>query len=220
MPDMAPTDANRLVAEALTEAATWQAFPGFVADLEIACNGKVSQGRVVVERDGRVFVELVPELHRVWAVQRLDCVVRQRIPHEDVCRKPWIFVGQDAALGHSVCRADQPFGPCHWIQNQQFRAVEVRFAKSKQRLTVFKSERNPDNKYLPVVLVSHRWNTRTSGLEATETTLLSWQRVGAFDLPATLQVLAAEAATDPASGRIVLTRHRLFSSPEALVASR
>jgi hypothetical protein len=220
------TDANLMVADALVAEATWLAFPGFMAELEIDCNGKVSQGRLVVERDGRVFVETVPAIHRAWAMQRLGCVVRQRLPKNDADKKTWMFVNlkeERSPLGQAVCRTDAPFGPSLWIQNQQFQAVEVRFAKGKQRLTTLKTERNPDNKHLPVVQVSHRWNTRTLELEASETTVLSWRRVGGFDLPATMQVLSAGTAaeaTTPEIGRIVLTRHRLFSSPEALFASR
>jgi hypothetical protein len=101
--------------------------------------------------------------------------------------------------------------------------VEVRLARSKQRLTTLKTKPNQDTKHLPIVLVSHRWNTRTAELEASETTVLSWRRVGGFDLPATIQVLSAGTAaeaTTPEIGRIVLTHHQLFSSPDALFASR
>jgi hypothetical protein len=222
----AKPDANRMVADALVAEATWRAFPGFVADLEVECNGKVSQGRLIVERDGRMFVEEVPAGHRIWAEEVLGCIVRQRLPKEENAKKTWMLVslrGERTPLGHAVCRTDAPFGPCHWIQNQQFQAVEVRFAMGKQRLTMLKTERNADNKHLPVVLVSHRWNTRTLELEASETTLLAWRRVGDFDLPATIQVISAGSGADaptPAVGRIVLTRHRLFSSPEAVFASR
>ena len=210
---------NRLVVDALAAEATWRAFPGFVADLEIKCNGNVSHGRVIVERDGRVFVESVPDAHRVWAVPYLDGFVHQRLPQDDVRKKIWMFVHR----GTAVCRTDDPFGPCHWIQNKQFQAVEVRFAKRKQRLTTLKTERNPDNKHLPAVQVLHVWNTQTRELESTETRLLTWRRVGDFDLPATIQVLSAGTASEPATtaiGRIVITRHRLFSSPEPLFAGR
>jgi Protein of unknown function (DUF3386) len=218
--------ASRLVADAVAAEATWQDFPGFAADLEIECAGKVSQGRLVVEPDGRVFVEQVPDSHRIWAVQQLGRIVRQRLPKEEATDKTWMFVnpqGEPTPLGHAVCCTGAPFGPCHWIQNQQFQAVEVRLARTRQRLTTLKTERNPENKHLPILLVSHRWNTRTLELEASETTLLSWRRVGGFDLPATVQVLFAGTpaeATTPVIGRIALSRPWLFSPPEALFASR
>jgi hypothetical protein len=101
--------------------------------------------------------------------------------------------------------------------------VETRDAKSKRRLTTLKAERNLDKKHLPSVEVLHQWNARTLELEASETTVLSWRRVGGFDLPATIQVLSAGTAaeaTTPEIGRIVLTHHQLFSSPDALFASR
>jgi hypothetical protein len=209
-------DASRLVANALRAEATWHGFPGFVADLEIECNGKVGHGRVVVERDGQVFVESVPDAFRVWASQHLRCVVRQRLPKDDAANQTWMFVNP----GTSVCRTDAPFGPCHWIQNQRFQADEVRQAGSKHRLATLKAERNPDNKYLPAVQVLHVWKAQTLELRSTETTLFSWQRVGGFDLPATVQVLSADATAKPAGGRIVLTGHRLLSPPNALFASR
>jgi hypothetical protein len=212
-------DPNRLVADALAARATWRAFPGFVADLEIQCNGNVSHGRVIVERDGRVFVESVLDAHRTWAVPYLDCLVRQRLPQDDALKKTWMFVNR----GTAVCRTDDPFGPCHWIQDKRFQAVEVRFARRKQRLTTLRAERNLDNKHLPAVQVLHVWNTETQELQSTETRLLTWRRVGDFDLPATIQILSAGTAAEPATpaiGCIVITRHRLFSSPEPLFAGR
>jgi hypothetical protein len=209
-------DASRLVADALRAEVTWQAFPGFVADLEIECNGKVSQGRVVVEADGQVFVESVPDAFRLWASQHLGRIVRQRLPKADAASKTWRFVNP----GTAVCRTDAPLGPCHWIRDQQFQAVETRDAKSKRRLTTLKGERNPDKKYLPSVEVLHCWDARTLELQGTETTLLTWERVGGFDLPATVQVLSADASAKPAIGRIMLTRHRLFSPTDALFTGR
>jgi hypothetical protein len=50
-----------------------------------------------------------------------------------------------------------------------------------------------------------------------------WRRPSSFDLPATIQVLSTGTAGDTtrlAIGRIVLTRHRLVSSPEAVIANR
>jgi hypothetical protein len=219
-------DANRLIAGAVAAEATWRAFPGFVADLEIERNGVVSQGRLIVERDGRVFVELVPESHRDWAFEHLGWIVGQRLPKDDLLMKNWTFVnfpGERKRTGYAVCSIDAPFGPCHWIRNQRFQAVDIRLTKTKQRLTTLKTERNPENKHLPTAQVLHLWNARTKALEATETILLSWRRVGRFDLPATIQVLAVGTAaepTTPAMGRMVLTRHRLFSSQETLFASR
>jgi hypothetical protein len=219
-------DASRLVAGAVAADASWQAFPGFMADLEIECEGKVSRGRLIVEPDGRVFVEQVPDTHRLWAGERLGRVVRQRLPQEETANKSWMFVSpgrERTPFGHAVCRTDAPFGPCYWVQNQRFQAVEVRCARSRQRLTTLTTERSPDKKHLPAVQVLHRWDTQTLGLEATETTLLTWRREGRFDLPATVRALSAGAAAGPATaatGRIVLTGHRLFSSPGAIFASR
>jgi hypothetical protein len=221
-----PADANHLVAGALAAEAVWQAFPGFVADLEIECDGKVSQGRLVVGRDGTVFVEQVPACHRVWAGELLGCVVRQRLPREQTAGKTWMFVNrrdERTPLGYAVCRSDAPLGPYFWIREQRLQAVEVRCARTKQRFTTLKSERNPDHKHLPTVQVLHRWNTQTLDLQWTRTTVLTWQRVGGFDLPATIQVLSAGTAaapTTPAVGRLAVTRHQLLSFPQMLVASR
>jgi hypothetical protein len=194
-----------------------------VADLELQRNGTSSHGRLVVERDGRVFVESVPASHRVWAAQHLGCIVRQRLAKDDVRNATWMFVklwDERPRLGYAVRRTDAPFGPCHWIENQRLQAREVRSAKRRERLTTLKTERNADNKLLPTVQVLHRWKAQTLELESTETTLLFWQRVDTFDLPATIEVLAASAGDKPVSGRIVLTRHRLLSCPDALFAGR
>lgn len=219
-------DPNRLVAAALVAEATWRAFPGFMAELEVEHHGRTSHGRVIVEPDGRVFVESVPDSPRDWAVAYLDCLVRHQLAQNDVGKKTWMFVhprDQRTPWGQAVCPTDAPFGPFYWIRDGRFHAVDGRVAKNKQRLTTLKTEHNPDNKHLPAVQVLHLWNAQSSELETTETRVLSWRRVGSFDLPSTIQVLSAGTAaetTRPAFGRIVITRHRLFSAPESLLASK
>lgn len=216
-------DANRFVADALAAEATWRGFPGFVANLEIKCNGKVGHGRVVVQESGRLFVEHVPEVHRAWAAQHLGSVIRQRLRKDGMTDKTWMFVklrDDRDPLGQAVYRTDAPFDSCLWILDQRVHAVETRCCEHKQRLTTLKTERNADKKHLPVVQVLHRWDARTSKLEATETTLITWQRVACFDLPASIQVLSVGVAGEPAITRIVLTRHQLFESPDRLLANR
>jgi hypothetical protein len=217
---------NRLVADALAAEATWQAFPGFMAELEIKCNGNVSHGRVIVQRDGRVFVESVSDAHRVWAVPYLDGLVCQRLPQDEVGKKTWILAnprGQGMPWGRAVCSTDAPFGPCYWIQEGRFHAVECRLAKMKQRLTTLKTEDSSDNKHLPAIQVLHLWNAQTLELKTTETRVFTWRRTGGFDLPATIEVLSGGTAAETTSlaiGRIVITRHRLFSTPEPLFANK
>jgi hypothetical protein len=219
-------DASHMVADALAAEATWRAFPGFVADLEIECNGEVSQGRLIVERDGRVSVEQVPNSHGAWAVQHLGCIVRQRLFEDEIAEKTWSFPESKREMQPIRSRRvphGRTVGPCYWIQNGRFHSVEVHYAKAKQRLTVLKTERNADNKHLPVVLVSHRWNTHIQELNASETTLVSWLRVSGSDLPSTIEVISAGIACDattPVVGRIALTRHQLFSPAKGLLAGR
>ncbi len=227
-----PADPTQCVADALEAEATWRAFPGFVADLEVEWNGRAILGRAVIAPDGRVFVEHLPESHRARAVLQLDGIVRQRLPRE--ANTTWAGVSSDpgsGCAGRAVCRMDAPFGPHWWIQNQQVQAVEARCAGHRQRITILKTDRNPDNKKLPVVLVAHGWSARSLKLEATQTTHLSWRRVGTFDLPATVQVLSAGNIAPvlagqglglpaPANARMTLSRHRLLTGPEVLLTSR
>jgi hypothetical protein len=121
-------------------------------------------------------------------------------------------------MGLGVFPTDNPFGECHWIRDRQIHATDFRSAKQKHRLTTLKTEQNADGKYLPTTLVLHSWNSRTQELESTETTLLLWRRVGRFDLPASIDVLSADSRAETRSGRIVISNHRLFASPDAQLA--
>jgi len=212
----APADANRLIAETRAEEVVWHGFPGFVADIEIELEGKAAHGRIIVQSDGRIHLEHFPDHLRRWAMECLRRVIQQRLTEFVPTQQAWMFA--NSPKGQAVCRSDAPFGPFIWIENNRMVAIDVRVATSKQRLTTLKTQRNRDGKSLPIAQVSHCWNTRTCALEATETTLLAWDRVGGFDLPASLQILSASA--QPAMGRMVLSRHQLFSSSEPLLASR
>ena len=212
----ADIDATQFVAETRSAEVVWHGFPGFVADIEIEWDGKNALGRIIVQPDGRIYLEHLPEHHRNWAQHRLCPLIQQRLAEFVPTQQVWMFV--NSPKGRAVCRSDAPFGPCIWIENNRMVAIDVRVASSKQRLTTLKTQHNRDGKSLPIAQVSHCWNTRTCALEATETTLLAWDRVGGFDLPASLQILSASA--QPAMGRMVLSRHQLFSSSEPLLASR
>jgi hypothetical protein len=72
----------KCVAAAQCAEAPSRTFPGLVAELRIELNGQVSRGLLIVERDGRVFVEQLPLVHRAWAGEHIDEVFRHRLPTE------------------------------------------------------------------------------------------------------------------------------------------
>lgn len=203
-------DATHIFADARAVEAVWRCFPGFVADIDIELEGNIANGRVLVLRDGRVFLEHIAGCHRVWGNQKLNSIIRERMGECEKENRKWMRVNTSNRL--AICRSDDPFGSCVLIENKRIVAVDHRLAGSKQRLTTLKTMRNGDGKLLPVAQVLHSWHPHTSELEATEAMLLGWERVGGFDLPNSIQVLSA--APRPVMGRIVLTRHQLFNSVE------
>ncbi len=56
-----------------------QRFPGFVAVLEIDWNGRSSQGRIIVDGEGRVYLEPGPPAPHAVAVEKILALVQQRL---------------------------------------------------------------------------------------------------------------------------------------------
>lgn len=215
--------AELLVARASNASASWRGFAGFIADLEVEQGGRKSSGRIIVDPEGLVHIEHVSAIHRRWAIERLGTVVRGRLSVVRYAKKSWMFATpQDRREPRTrgVCLKSDPFGQCCWIRDDQVQVIDSRSAKQKHRLTTLKTEKNPDGKFLPTALVLHSWNSRTEELESSETTLLSWQRVGRFDLPASIDVLPSGSCAETAAGRIVLSNHFLFESNDAHLAGR
>jgi hypothetical protein len=219
----ADRQADQLVFEAADASAGWNCFPGFLADFEVQRGGRKCLGRVIVEPNGRVHIEHVAGDYRRWSDDHVCKIVRGRLPADHEPKKSWAFASTQKPrdpIGRCVYPADNPFGELHWIRERQIHAIDFRSGKQKHRLTTLKTEKNVDGKHLPAALVLHSWNSRTQELESTETTLLSWRRVGRFDLPATIDVLSTDSRAETSSGRIVISNHRLLDSTDAQLAGR
>lgn len=214
--ERSPTDATaeaaRLVREAYAARAAWSEFPGFIADVEVNLDGKVGHGRVMVLADGQVYVESLPEKHQAGATCHLTCLVHGQLDKPHGQGAAWVFVGAacERPCTGIVRRMDDPFGLCYRIRHRQVVAVEHRSNGRKLTLHTLQWCLNPDKKHLPAVVAVHAWNTHTQELESTATQLLSWKRVGRFDLPATVRVLSA-GANDLESPfvELKLTNHQL-----------
>jgi hypothetical protein len=212
VPTGATAEAARLVREAHAARAVWREFPGFVADVEMNLEGRIGQGRVIVLADGQVYVESLPDNHRAEATCHLACLVHRQLDKPYGSGASWVFLG-GARPGSSagiVRRTDDPFGFCYRIRNRQIVAVEHRSNGRKLTLHTLEWCLNPEKKHLPAVVAVHAWNTHTQELENTATYLLTWKRVGGFDLPATVRVHSA-GANDRESPfvELKLTNHRL-----------
>src|SRR5262249_30295621 len=60
-------------------------------------------------------------------------------------------------------------------------------------ITMLENRTNAEGKFLPVSYVVNTWDNKTGALQRSEAHFQSWQRVGAFDLPATTRVVTATA---------------------------
>jgi hypothetical protein len=84
-------------------------------------------------------------------------------------------------------------------------------------ITVLESRLNEEKKYLPVCYVVNSWEGKTDALASSATFHHTWERVGAYDLPATLLEVTAkpgapkEGTTGAQSGRsLKLSGHELL----------
>jgi hypothetical protein len=215
-----------LATQAHRALATWEGFPGFVADLDVSRAGKTAFGRVVVEASGRVFIEHLCRPDARWVKTRLACLIRQQLLHDEVVGKEWKFVpgdGEQLGEGRALVRTDQPLDRCVWICNRQLAAVQTRTPESKTTASFLAFQTTPSGKTLPGVVALHVWNAHTGELKTTEIQARSWVRIRDFDLPEAIDVLSVE----PASGAsrqvrscIRLSNHRLLASANPLLADK
>jgi len=188
--------ATKLFAEARAARAQWEDFPGFRAKLEINVNGKVTKATVEVGAKGKVTVEAPgadaksPAL--AWAKEQLGSVVGHRLGGAGP-EAPCAFLDDDKdnPLGRAVrVVGDDDFHSSYRIRDNQLIVVNRKMKDSRFSIVVLDHQLNEEKKYLPVSYVVTTWDAKEA-LKSTQAFHQSWQRVGKYDLPASVTEVTA-----------------------------
>lgn len=207
-------DPARLAANAQAELAAWHGFSGFTADIDVSLAGKKAIGRIIVEPNGRLFVEHLPCQSAAWVQSKLCLLIHQQLPVANALQQKWVFtfpVSNHADF--CVAPFDRPFDLTWRIHGGTIRAIEFRTKENRTCVNYLAFEKSFDGKSLPSVVVVHVWNGSKDQLKRTETQVRSWKRIQRFDLPTSIDVLTGEIGTLPQIlGSIRLSNHHVFEN--------
>jgi hypothetical protein len=218
--------ATKLLADARAARARWDDFPGFRAQVEINIGGKVATGTVEVSPKGKVTVtaaDATPEAVK-WAREELGQTVSHRLDSSGPAETPCAFADDNPhdPLGRAIRVLDDDFHSSYRVRDRQLTVVSRHMKEGHFSITVTENRLNKEKKFLPVSYVVNSWDGKEA-LTSSATYHHTWERVGAFDLPATLLVVTArsgvsqEATPDlhlPAGGQLArslkLSKHELL----------
>jgi hypothetical protein len=206
-------EATRLLAEARAARANWVGFPGFTADVVVNLDGRtVSRGRVEVAADGKVRLDLGDKDAAAWARRELGSVVGHRLDGGADAATPCAFADDDEMnpLGRAVRVLNDEFHSSYRIKDRQIVVVNRAMPQQGVRftITVLENRRTEDGHFLPASFVVNTWDEKNNALQSSEAHHQTWTRVGAFDLPQTILVVAAKEGKQEARS-LKLTNHRL-----------
>jgi len=196
--------ATKLLADARAARAQWSHFPGFTAKAEINIDGKITRAVVQVSAKGKVTVDTanstpasVPATD--WAKGELAQIVSHRIDNSASLDTPCAFLDEDEhnPLGRAIRVLNDEFHSSYRVRDRQIIVVNRGMKESRFTITVMKNRLKAEKKFRPVSYVVNSWDNKTEALKSSTTYQHTWERVGNFDLPATVLVVTAKTGVSP-----------------------
>ena len=184
--------ATKLLADARAARDTWDNFPGFTADIEVNLDGKTTKGTVKVGTDGEVELKMPEGDAAKWAKGQLSSIVGHRLGGAEL-HTPCAFADDvtDHPLGRAIVVLNDEFHSSYRIKDQQILVVNRNMKDSHFTITVMENRLSDNKKFVPSTFVVNTWENASGALKSSDTYHQEWKRVGKFDLPTTLTVVAA-----------------------------
>jgi hypothetical protein len=205
-------EATKLLADARAARANWKDFPGFTADVEVNFDGRVAKGTVEVAANNRVTLKLdgKDEDLAEWTRGLLRTIVGHRTDDSASLQTPCAFADQDTThpLGRKITVLTGELHSSYRIRDRQILEVNRQGEDDRFTITVLQNTVNEEKQYLPAVYAVNTWDNKTGALKSSSTHRETWQRVGKFDLPATVGVVSA-AANKLEVRTVKLSNHKL-----------
>jgi uncharacterized GH25 family protein len=185
--------ATFLLADARAARATWENFPGFTADLDASIEGKAARGRVEVSPKGKVELKLDDENAEGWVKRELGSVVGHRLADSASPATPCVFLDDVKVhpLGRAIRVLNDEFHSSYRVRDRQITVVNRQMPDARFTITVMENQLNEERQFLPSFYVVNTWDAKTEALRSSQAFHQTWQRVGKYDLPATVTVVTA-----------------------------
>lgn len=172
--------------DALSARAAWNDFTGFSAAAAGSVDGRPFSGKVTVQADGTVKVEVDDPVARPWLEDQLGSLVMHRMADSGSDSKPVLRFGdddEDHPLGRLLVFEGGRFASSYRVKDRQIMVVNRHIGRRNMTITVLENEKNSEGKFLPRRYLVHYWNAADGRLDRVETVQERWRRVGAWDLP-------------------------------------
>jgi hypothetical protein len=179
--------AGELLAQARAARAVWSEFPGFAADVTLSADGETSEGRLTVDEAGEVVLDLPSSEGLKWARRQLGSLVSHRMPDGEIgSGASYVTESGQHPLGRLIRLEGESMGSVYRIRDNVVTEVNRDTAGGRFTISVLDVLWNAEHKYLPTAFNVSSWEAPSGRLKSSHTVLQRWQRVGAFDLPATV----------------------------------
>jgi hypothetical protein len=225
--DKADPAATKLLADARAARAEWSHFPGFTANAEINIDGTITRAILKVSAKGKVTVETADSAPASktatdWAKEQLASIVGHRLASGSSLDTPCAFIDDNAhhPLGRAIHVLNDEFHSSYRVRERQIIEVNREMKDSRFTITVMENRLNAEKKYLPVSYVVNSWNTGARTLKSSTTYHHTWERVGDFDLPATVLVVTANSGAPKSPSDLDLPIWDGFKSASSLKLSK
>ncbi|MGE3803673.1 MAG: DUF3386 family protein [Gemmataceae bacterium] len=205
-------EATKLLADARAARDQWRDFPGFKADLTVNLDGKLHKGKLSVTPKGKVELALEDKAAEAWANRMLRSLVDHRLDNSAALDTPCAFADDDKhhPLGRAIRVLNDEFHSSYRVRDRQIIVVNRQMRDFRFTITVLENMRNAEKQFLPTCFVVNAWDLKTDALRSSETFHHTWKRVGKYDLPLSLLVVAASAGKLEARS-LTVSNHELLS---------
>lgn len=186
--------ADQTLAAARDARAVWDDFPGFTSDLTLGSGAERAEGKLTITADGEIRLVGFDNFKTDRAKQLLQQLVQHRSggggPTQTVS---YVEEGTEHPLGRLMTfDGDKEMNSAYRVKDNVVTEVNRAMGPMKFTISVLAVHLNPEGKYLPTTFNVSYWNRENGKLQASETHLNEWVRVGQFDLPTRFVLMRAE----------------------------
>lgn len=195
--------ATKLLKDARAARATWDAFPGFQADLTVNHNGKIIRGKITVQPSGKVDMKgFEASDMKTYVRQQIRSLVFHRLSNASGRDTPCAFMDKNAhhPLGRKIKVLNDELHSSYRVRDRQIIEVNRHMRGGVHfTITVMKNFKTKEKKFLPTSYVVNTWNAGNQ-LVSSVSHYNSWKRVGEFYLPKKVMIVTA-ASVSPATAK-------------------
>jgi Protein of unknown function (DUF3386) len=215
-------EAVKAFTSALAARAVWQDFPGFTAKIAGQVEERPFDGKVTVDRDGGVKLDLTDDVLQSWAQEQLESITMHRAAGQRSTEPPTLRFADDDTenpLGRLLAFEGGQFASSYRVKDNQITVVNRFLDGQNMTITVLDNEKNAEGLFLPRSYTVRYWDGASGKLDRMETVHDRWTRLGKWDLPLE-HVVTASSDGGFSSRSFRLSDHELSAPSNATGAGK